>query len=262
MLEIYASHLNLSDKFNPSLMSELMNFVDPSKQIKLRRFFRTEDKLRGLFADLLIRHLIMQRVGLDHKDISFGTNEYGKPYLIDFDDFHFNISHSGEWVVVAIDDRPVGVDVEEIQDIDLDIAKNYFSDIEHRDLMAKKNPNDYFFTLWSLKESYIKILGKGLSHPLNAFSIEFVNDNEIVIKENGHPIEDILFKQYDIDARYKMGVCTTKRAFPNQVVMLSMDELCQFFVKDHTTKNYWYPNAPEAYSYGNGTYNPERSSIL
>lgn len=262
MLEIYASKLDFTTRMNASLMSQLMHFVSPAKEIKLRRFFREEDKLRGLFADLLIRDIIIRKVGLTNNDIEFATNQYGKPYLKDFDDFHFNLSHSGQWVVAAIDDRPVGIDVEEIQDIDLDISKNYFSNQEHQDLMGKRDPIAYFFTLWSLKESYIKILGKGLSHPLNAFSIQFLNDEEIVIKENDTVIGDILFKQFNIDPHYKMGVCTTKRAFPKEVQMVAMEELIRRFVSDYGVKKYWYPGPSEPYSYGNGPYNPDRSSIL
>jgi 4'-phosphopantetheinyl transferase len=240
MLETYAVKLNFDLKLNRPIQEELMQNVDPSKEIRLRRFVREEDRLRGLFGDLLVRDQILQKTSLTNEEIEFGTNEYGKPYLKGVDDFHFNISHSGDWVVAAIDKDPVGIDIEQIQHIDLDISKNYFSDDEHRDLMNQPDRIAYFFTLWSLKESYIKILGKGLSHPLNAFSIQFGSKDDIVIKVGGEILEDVFFTQYEIDENYKMGLCASHQELPKHVNILSMEQLVRRFANNFDARQYWY----------------------
>ncbi|MCP5051431.1 MAG: 4'-phosphopantetheinyl transferase superfamily protein [bacterium] len=248
MLETYAVKLNFDTRIDRSVLDELMECVDPSKKVRLRRFVREEDRLRGLFGDLLIRDLITQKTGLANEDIEFGTNDYGKPYLKNQGDFHFNISHSGDWVVAAIDDMPVGIDIEQIQHIDLDISKNYFSNDEHRDLMGKSDRIAYFFTLWSLKESYIKILGKGLSHPLNAFSIQFIGQDEIVINVDGYPLKNVFFAQYDIDENYKMGLCANREMLPKHVNMLTMDQLIRRFYENYDATQYWYQGADSRFS--------------
>ena len=257
MIEVYAVKLNFSTRLSPGIVDELMNQVDPSKESRLRRFVREEDRLRGLFADLLIRDLIMKKLMMNNEDIEFTTNEYGKPFLKTDSDFYFNISHSGNWVVCAIDCQHVGIDIEEIQPIDLDISKHYFSEDEHRDLMAKEDRLSYFFTLWSLKESYIKILGKGLSHPLNAFSIKFVDEKEIIIKENGFVQDQYRFAQYDIDKSYKMGLCAMHKSLPNHVDIRSMEDLIRVFIKHYDTRQYWNPlitSPKESTSPVNGPY--------
>ena len=144
-LEVHAIKLNFEKKMDPLLLDKLMNRVDPSKEAKLRRFVREEDRLRGLFGDLMVRDLIRRKTGLPNHKIEYGANEYGKPFLKNQPDFHFNISHSGEWVVVAIDDRSVGIDIEEIQPIDLGISRDYFSEDEHRDLMNDSDRPGLFF---------------------------------------------------------------------------------------------------------------------
>lgn len=58
--------------------------------------------------------------------IVFQTEGNGKPVVRHIPSFHFNLSHSGDWVVCAIDDAPVGIDIEEIKPIDLAIAKRFF----------------------------------------------------------------------------------------------------------------------------------------
>jgi 4'-phosphopantetheinyl transferase len=230
MIDVYAVRLNFQEKINPEVLERLLNCVAPRKKERLKRFYHREDTLRGLFADLLIRDVIMQKTGLNNEDISFTTNDYGKPFLKDRDDVQFNLSHSGVWVVGVIDHQIVGIDVERVQEIDLDISKNYFSPDEHEDLMSKGDKFDYFFTLWALKESYIKILGKGLSHPLNAFSIKFSSTGEIIIKVEGKRIGDIFFRQYDIDKAYKMAVCATHDQIPGHVNMVTTEQLIKNFL--------------------------------
>ena len=230
-MEVYAVPLNFQETIDPVVLEQLLNCVAPDKKERLKRFYRREDTLRGLFADLLSRDMIRQKTGMKNEDIRFTTNEYGKPFLEDRDDVQFNLSHSGVWVVGVIDQPPVGIDVEQVQDIDLDISKNYFSPDEHEDLMSKPDKFDYFFTLWSLKESYIKILGKGLSHPLNAFSIKFLNPEEIIIKVGGRRIDDIFFRQYDIDKNYKLGVCAAQDRFPGQVKRVTTSQLIEKFIR-------------------------------
>jgi 4'-phosphopantetheinyl transferase len=164
-----------------------------------------------------------------NEEIAFTNDYYGKPSFKKMEGVEFNLSHSGVWVVGVIDDRPVGIDVEQVQPIDLEISENYFSGDEHRDLMSKPDKYDYFFTLWSLKESYIKILGKGLSHPLNAFSMSFTETGEIIIKVEGKRIGDIFFRQYDIDKQYKMAVCATHDRIPHDVHIVTVEELAGRF---------------------------------
>ncbi len=230
MMDVYAVGFNFQEKIDPVVLERLLNCVAPDKKERLKRFYHIEDTRRGLFADLLIRDVIIQKTGLKNEDISFTTNEYGKPFLKDRDDIQFNLSHSGIWVVGVIDHQVVGIDVERVQEIDLDISKNYFSPDEHEDLMSKADKFDYFFTLWALKESYIKILGKGLSHPLNAFSIKFINPREIIIKVEGQRIRDVFFRQYEIDKAYKMAVCAVHDRIPRHVNMVTTQQLTKKFL--------------------------------
>ncbi|MCP4221542.1 MAG: 4'-phosphopantetheinyl transferase superfamily protein, partial [bacterium] len=157
MIEVYA--VELPEKMNPELFNLLLNSASPVKRQRIERFVRETDKLSGLFSDLLIRSIIMGKTGLKNSQISFGQNEYGKPYLIGVDDFHFNISHAGVWVVAAVDSAPVGIDVEKMLDVEIGLSNHYFTEDEHSDLMSHHDRKSYFFTLWSLKESYVKNLG-------------------------------------------------------------------------------------------------------
>jgi 4'-phosphopantetheinyl transferase len=232
MMEVFS--VKLSENVGRETVERLLPFVAPEKQDRVRKFYRWGDSLRALFADLLIRHIIIHKTNLKNEDISFSKNEYGKPFFNEQADFHFNLSHSGDWVVCAVDNKPVGIDVEEISPIDLDISKNYFSTDEHKDLLSKADKIAYFFTLWTLKESYIKIVGQGLSLPLNSFSIRFRENNEIRIAGKGTMIRDTFFSQYNIDENYKMAVCAQHKDFPGGIITKTIRELAVGFLENES----------------------------
>ncbi len=229
MIEVYA--VKIPERVDNFMMAELLKHVEPTKRRKVLRFRREEDRIRSLFADLLVRQTIMQKTGLRNEEIFFGTNEFGKPYLKGRNDFHFNVSHSGIWVVAAVDSQPVGVDVEQVDDVDLSISRDFFSDDEHSDLMSKNDKVSYFFTLWTLKESYIKIIGKGLSLPLNSFTVRFEDQDGIVLNcPKGKPIEGISFAQYHIHKDYKMVLCASHNRLPSDVTMQNTGRLIDRFI--------------------------------
>ena len=236
MTEVYA--VKLSENVGRETVARLLPFVDREKQDRILRFYRWEDSLRGLYADLLIRHIIINKTNLKNEDISFSKNEYGKPFLNEKSDFHFNLSHSGDWVVCAVDNKPVGIDVEALSPIDLDISEHYFSPDEHKDLLSKDDKIAYFFTLWTLKESYIKIVGKGLSLPLNSFSIRFKDNKEIRIDARGKVIRDTYFTQYSIDEKYKMAVCAQRKDFPRMIIPKTIREITVGFLKGESVLLY------------------------
>ncbi|NOU15979.1 MAG: 4'-phosphopantetheinyl transferase superfamily protein [Bacteroidales bacterium] len=227
-MKIFA--ISFFDRLDDFTCKSLLSQVSNTKRERLLRFYNWEDLQRGLLGDLLIRKALIEKINLNNNEIYFSVNEYGKPYCSFLDDFHFNVSHSGSWVVCAVDSNPIGIDVEKISQIDLDISKNYFSKKEHEGLLRSNNPIEYFFTLWSLKESYIKFIGKGLSHPLDSFSMVFSNNSKINIEVDSRILENTYFKQYNVDKGYKMAVCSSHQDLPEQPVIYSINDLTDFFI--------------------------------
>ena len=67
-----------------------------------------------LVGEILAKVVIKKTFGIDLTKQNFTYTEHGKPYLSDYSDVHFNISHSGEYVVCSVSDKPVGVDIQKI----------------------------------------------------------------------------------------------------------------------------------------------------
>ncbi len=131
--------------------------------------FRTDRNLSLGAAALLDRGL--RAFGFYESDMSYGHTDKGKPFFLNAPDIHFSISHSSSKVAVAFSDREVGCDIEEVADIDLAVAERYFHRGEYEAIMAEESREKRwraFFRCWTLKESYMKATGAGLSLPVVA----------------------------------------------------------------------------------------------
>lgn len=122
------------------------------------------DALRCLAAEALLRHALGERHGLPAAAIRLAAEPDGKPWLPDHPGIHFNLSHSGPWVACAVHDGPVGLDVEEVRSRDSLPAERVLAPGEFRRFQAlpPAPARDYFYRLWTLKESLLKAMGTGL----------------------------------------------------------------------------------------------------
>ncbi|WP_081751260.1 4'-phosphopantetheinyl transferase family protein [Paenibacillus sp. FSL R7-277] len=90
-------------------------------------------------------------------------------------------------------------------------------------LKDEKEKIQYFYDLWTLKESYIKAYGQGLTIPLNLVSFS-VNGNDILF-ENRHSPERYYFRQYQVHPQYKLAVCSLSEDFPPKFIIWGLDQL-------------------------------------
>ncbi|WP_368857254.1 4'-phosphopantetheinyl transferase superfamily protein [Bacillus cereus group sp. N28] len=201
------------------LFNQFSNLISNEKRERMKRLLNLCDINRTLIGDLLIRSLICQKYKINNEEIKFIYNEYGKPFVQNFSDFHFNISHSGEWVVCATANSNVGIDIERVSDIEaLKLANEFFSEEEFYDLsnMNSDEQINYFFDLWTLKESYIKTIGKGLYIPLNSFSVK--KESRTLISYKNIP-QNFYFRQYNIEPNYKISACATRDELQNGIII-------------------------------------------
>jgi len=218
---IYVSKVDFS--LPQDFYNRLLQIISIENRERCGRFMFIEDSLRTLYGELVLRHALVQHFSFKNEDIQILRDESGKPYLKGFP-VHFNISHSGDFVVCAISEQPVGIDIEKIKTVDLKLAKRYFCQYECRDLFAQDESNrlDYFFLLWTLKESYLKWLGSGMSIPLDSFSFK-IEDNNISMIDTCR-IAKPFFRQYPMDG-YKLSLCSMVTDFPDKIEEISLDEM-------------------------------------
>ena len=145
--------------------------AQPNRQERAAQYPRQADKNRCITADALLRYAVSQRLGLCQ--FTVGADFNGKPYLPDHPDFHFNLSHSGRYVVIAYGDCPLGVDIQQMdpQRNYAQLAQRHYTPAEQEFLCDRPGDCriDRFYQVWTAKESYLKYLGIGLRKSLNSF---------------------------------------------------------------------------------------------
>ena len=158
----------------------------------------------GCLRDILARYLQCKP-----KELSFSINKYGKP-VIDGQKREFNLSHSGNYVLIAVaQERKVGIDVEKIRsNMEIEnMASRFFSPIEASELMAlpPEQRDLAFFNCWTRKEAYIKAQGLGLSLPLDSFDVSLSPGEPAILRATRPDAEEAsrwtLFS-LDVDPRY------------------------------------------------------------
>ncbi|GED57741.1 4'-phosphopantetheinyl transferase superfamily protein [Brevibacillus formosus] len=229
-MQIYAVPIStLPDAY----ISHLLTFVTEEKKQRLSKFLHREDLIRGLLGDLLIRKIVSEKFAIPPKTILFSKNTFGKPYLyMPLNLLHFNISHSGKWIVCIIDEHPVGIDIERIHTVDLQIAKQFFAQEEYEFIENEQDAlqrHSRFFKVWTAKESYVKAIGHGFSIPLNSFSTV-----------RGGGVEGLrvydhcnwYFKIFFLDDQYTLTACAQNDKFCETVEIIALNTFVQFFLND------------------------------
>ena len=146
-------------------------------------------------AHNLLKDMLKGFYNIDYTEEMTKKTEQGKPYFADFPDLHFNLSHAEGITSCIIENRECGIDCEKVREYRPNVMKRAFS-VKEREMIenAPESERDLlFFTLWTLKEAYIKAIGKGLSYPLN--EAEFIIEDGNITSN----IKDYEFRRYIIE---------------------------------------------------------------
>ena len=116
--------------------------------------------------------------GLSAGEYTVKYSDAEKPSLICDKKLYFNISHSGDYVVLAVSDEEVGCDIQEIRPYNPRVARRHYCENERHLIEKSKNRDKIFIRFWALKESMLKFTGKGLSGGLASYDFSACADEE------------------------------------------------------------------------------------
>lgn len=153
--------------------------LDETERSRAGRFHFSEDRRAYVCAHALARCALEQISGVPARALRFRLGAYGKPDVSGFRDENrprFNLSHTRGLVACAVArNRDLGVDVEQVSpDVDIDaLAHQVFAadEVAYLQCLERHARRHAFFGIWTVKEAYIKAVGKGLSIPLQSFSV-------------------------------------------------------------------------------------------
>jgi 4'-phosphopantetheinyl transferase len=136
----------------------------------MARYVRHADRVRFAVARSVLREILGERLACDPAQLGFATGAYGRPSLAAHPDVSFNVSHSGERVLIALSTvRTVGVDIELANPsvdwrplIDLVCAPE-----EARHILGARD----FYRCWTAKEALLKATGVGIGEGLKSIDL-------------------------------------------------------------------------------------------
>jgi len=200
MIRILCADISCADE---QMYRSLYERASEERRKRADRYLRYEGKLRCVTADALLRTAL----GTDTFQIQ--KNEFGKPYIKDRDDFYYNLSHSGNYVVLAFGNREVGIDIqkhEENTNIQA-VAQSCFTRDE-REYVGEST--ERFYEIWTGKESYLKYVGKGLRGGACSVSVR-------------ERRSEILFLPHLPREGYSMSLCAAQTDYTLE--LLNMEQL-------------------------------------
>ncbi|GGK48880.1 hypothetical protein GCM10011322_39890 [Salinarimonas ramus] len=172
------------------------SMLDEAERDRSSRFRFERDRRRFVLRRAALRAILAERLGCTPGAVKLAEEpRFGRPYVDMADAPGFSTSHSGDLALIAVgpgaDRGRFAVDLEETRPIDdfRSVARRFFAAEEiaaiaqHADEAAARA---HFYRIWTAKEAFVKALGRGLAHPLDAFAVD-VGPPPRVIRTHGAP---------------------------------------------------------------------------
>lgn len=198
MVFVYAADVrNVPDPLeNPKVMENLPE----KRKEKINRIRRVSQRKQSLGAGLLL--------------------EYVKGQHLDNENMYYNLSHSEDYVICAASTKPVGCDLEKIEEAPLKVAERYFckGEIDYLNSLDPSMCDDEFYRIWTAKESYMKMVGKGLSMGLGSFEVNI--GETITLSKDGKRL-NCYIKEYNLEG-YKISVCCEDNCYTDKLLIVEI----------------------------------------
>lgn len=208
MLLLYSEILETNHKL---LLDRYLSLFPKTYQEKLLKYRRWQDAQLSLLGRLLIKEGLLQfGKEVDFERLKFTA--YDKPYFQD-ENIQFNVSHSGELVVVVFTNEQIdiGVDIEKRYAIKAAKFKRQMTTHELERIFNSDQIQEEFFRYWTQKEAVLKATGRGLSIPLKSFEII---DNETHVEAQKFYVAEVA-----IEKEYTCYVCQDQKINKKEIIV-------------------------------------------
>jgi 4'-phosphopantetheinyl transferase len=191
------------------ILNHLEELISPEEQLRANKFFHLPDRLRFVLGRGGLKQLLSLYSNIPSSNIRLKIGTHGKPFVQAPDQIHFNISHSGNWVLIAIGSKELGIDLEKItgEFITDSLLEQCFHRHELKLIRESEDPKVEFFKFWTRKEAFLKATGNGIVDDLQAITCmegsqqwEFPS---LSLEKNWH------IKSFIMDPSYAVSLCST-----------------------------------------------------
>lgn len=198
--------------------NELLSQIDDEERARIMQYRNWKDRQRALIGHILIKWSLV-RFCNGHVEYPIIRNENGRPYIAGCNKWSgdFNISHSGDWVVLAIAEKgKVGIDIEKLGNVSEEVMEHVLTQAELR--MISEEPENYgrnlFYEVWTMKEAIYKT---GLYPNATPESLDIIQ----LTQKNS----DIYTQFFYVDAAHPVSVCWDHGVPPDKISVLERNDI-------------------------------------
>ena len=206
---IFTYYIDVTQFDNETLFQDKLKLLSPYRQQKIALLKHAKDRNRSLGAGIALDHAL-ETYGLKEKSVEYEFGEWGKPSLKYQPNIYFSLSHSGDYAICSIGDKAIGNDIELIKHGRLKVADRFFAREELDWMYAVRDEEEItqrMFRIWTMKESFLKATGKGISLPLGDFAVIVDEEKGKIRVKHSYNAKFYHMKEYaDIDG-YRVAVC-------------------------------------------------------
>ncbi len=224
-MQIYTAKI---DELQTETEEQMCGLLDRDRAQRVAALNNRSERMRSIFAGLLLRYAFLQ-AGYDAgawQCAKIGRGAYGKPYIKGTADFHYGLSHSGEWVVCAADTMPVGIDLQEMRPWKMTLAKRFYHEKEYDRLLALNGADpsrqtEEFYSMWTAKESAVKLNGRGIGAGISQY-VTTADYSAIRDVDSG---KLLYTRRYDMLKGYMICVCSEADLFPDLPERIDLENM-------------------------------------
>lgn len=177
-------------RLSAEALEEAIAALPPQRRDTVNRYHHELGRRQGLLAYQLLCRGLQEEYGITQPP-TFTYGEYGKPYLTNHPEIHFNLSHCKTAVACTIAPYPVGIDIESIRPVKEPVVRYAMNEEEAERILSSPTPDLEFSRLWTRKEALLKLTGRG------------INDNmRDILKDCQATIETTLCPHYVFSIAY------------------------------------------------------------
>lgn len=189
----------------------LKNLLSSSERDRASRYHFVKDEHRFIICRSLLKVLLAEYIGLHVDTIFLDIDSNKKPYISSHPSVYFNVSHSGNYALIAIAKSPIGIDIEYVnKSFDFtEILPNVFSQTEINYINNSNNKRYLFYQFWTRKEAIVKAIGKGIDDEL--FKIPVTDGSHLISPSIISEIKNINVFSFNLNDDYVGALALTQK---------------------------------------------------
>ncbi|MGN5755667.1 4'-phosphopantetheinyl transferase family protein [Acinetobacter calcoaceticus] len=197
------------------VLSHYLGFLSSAEKLRYNQYHPKAARL-FLISRVLVKTVLADKLGISPYEVNIQLHPNGKPFVQGSKAVYFNLTHSADVIILAVtEEGEIGVDIEKVDrefewmrvDSVLDLSEIEW--IKEKELTDSSSVFQRFFQIWTLKESYIKCTGEGMSRHLKKLNFHVLPEHIQFLDStnDAQKTGEYYFESYIYESNFIFSIC-------------------------------------------------------